>query len=323
MTGHTRASDSDPRSDVGIGRADRPDQDSDDQASHGMSWDGADPDVDPSAGLDAEITAAAKSVFFAPDLIRPGPGLLPFGAKARDRRERRREVDTIAATRRTQLAELLAARRNSHLDKADGATHHGHTRTVAALLTALVIAVPAAGWVMSLPTTTAAPTQNPADTGSATTDLPTYESDPTTPGIAAESTPQPAPAVDLETPEAAAVSWMAAWCPIDPHRDPDSLAAGIRALMTTDGWAQFTATPEQAPADTAPDVTASCDRPVARVVSRPPGSGTTVVVLVSATRIISRPDNTGASERFRVERRQYVLRGDDRLWRVDVPAVGG
>jgi len=93
--------------------------------------------------------------------------------------------------------------------------------------------------------------------------------------------------------------------------------------MTTDGWAQFTATPEQAPADTAPDVTASCDRPVARVVSRPPGSDTTVVVLVSATRTITGPDNVSATRRFRIERRQYAVQGVDRLWRVDVPAVGG
>ena len=70
-------------------------------------------------------------------------------------------------------------------------------------------------------------------------------------------------------------------------------------------------------------MTASCSTPRARVVSRPPGSDTTVVVLVSATRTITGPDNAGATRRFRIERRQYVVRGDDGLWRVDVPAVGG
>jgi hypothetical protein len=273
--------------------------------------------------LDAEIGAAAKSLFFAPDLIRPGPGLLPFGAKARDRRERRREVDTIAATRRTQLAELLAARRNRRADKADSATHHGHPRTVAALLTALVIAVAAAGSLMSLTTTTAAPSQEPADPGSAATDLPTYESDPTTLVTAAEPAPQRSSAVDLGTPETAAVSWLAAWCPIDPQRSPEALAAGIRAVMTTEGWAQFTATPGQTPADPAPGATVSCDRPTARVVFRPPGNDTTVVVLVAATRTITGPDNVSTTRRFRIERRRYVVRGVDGLWRVDVPAVGG
>jgi hypothetical protein len=70
-------------------------------------------------------------------------------------------------------------------------------------------------------------------------------------------------------------------------------------------------------------LTASCDRPTGRVVSRPPGSATMLVVLVSATRTISGPDNAGAARRFRIERRQYMLRGGDGLWRVDVPAVGG
>src|SRR6478752_5107357 len=164
MNGNLRASDTGPRSRLGGGRSDQPVQGTEDEAHDEMPWPETDPNCVPTAGLDAEIAAAAKSLFFAPELLRPGPGLLPFGAKARDRRERRREVDAIAATRRTELAELLAARRNSRVDKADGATHHGHPWTVAALLTALVIAVAAAGWFMSLTTTTAAPSQNPADT---------------------------------------------------------------------------------------------------------------------------------------------------------------
>jgi hypothetical protein len=140
MTRHLRSSDTDPRHISRTGRPDRPDQHTEDETPEEISWDGANPQGEPFAGLDAEIGAAARSLFFA--LISFVPArLLPFGAKARDRRERRREVDTIAATRRTQLAELLAARRNSHVDKADGATHRGHPRTVAALLTALVIGV--------------------------------------------------------------------------------------------------------------------------------------------------------------------------------------
>src|SRR6478752_3233504 len=110
-----------------------------------MSWDGADPDGKPLAGLDAEIGAAAKSLFFAGDLIRPGPGLLPFGAKARDRRERRLEVDAIAATRRTELGERLAARRDRRVQRSVAARRHGHPRIVAALLTGLVVAVAAVG----------------------------------------------------------------------------------------------------------------------------------------------------------------------------------
>jgi hypothetical protein len=74
---------------------------------------------------------------------------------------------------------------------------------------------------------------------------------------------------------------------------------------------------------TVPGLTAACDRPTARIVSRPPGTDTTLVVLVSANRSIKRADNTGAAESLRIERRQCVVRGGDGLWRVDVPAVGG
>ena len=321
MTGHLPATETDPRTHPKNGLGGQADQHSGDEMHDEISWDGVDSDVDPSDVLDAEITAAAKSLFFAPDLIRPGPGLLPFGAKARDRRERRREVDAIAATRRTELGDLLAARREGRIDRSVGATRRGHPRAVAAVLTGLVIAIATVGWLMSL-TPPATPAQDSADTGSAATDLAAFESEPTT-AIAGLIGPQPALAVDLTSPEIATVSWMAAWCPIDPNRNPDALAAVIRAVMTTEGWAQFTATPGQSLADTPPGVTASCDRPVARVVSRPPGSDTTVVVLVSATRTITGPDNDGAADVFRIERRQYVDRGDDGLWRVDVPAVGG
>ena len=94
--------------------------------------------------------------------------------------------------------------------------------------------------------------------------------------------------------------------------------------MTDAGWAQFAATPGQTVPDPRPGVTASCDTPRARVVSRPPGSTTTVVVSVSATRTVTdTPKRRCDTERFRIERRQYVVRGDDGLWRVDVAAVGG
>jgi hypothetical protein len=86
---------------------------------------------------------------------------------------------------------------------------------------------------------------------------------------------------------------------------------------------KFHPTPGTMMADSAPGLMAACDRAQARVVSRPPGSDNTVVVLVSATRTITGPDNAGATRRFPVERRQYVIRGVDGLWRVDVPAVGG
>ena len=90
--------------------------------------------------------------------------------------------------------------------------------------------------------------------------------------------------------------------------------------MTPAGWEQFSATPGQLMTEGAPGMTASCDEPVARVVSRPPGDATVVVVLVSATRTITDANGT---RQFRIERRQFVVRGDGGLWRVDTAAVGG
>ena len=169
---------------------------------------------------------------------------------------------------------------------------------MAALLTALVIAVAAAGWLMSL---TPPPPRHlrtrPTPVRRQRICRPTNQTRPPRPPRLNPQHNQLRP-VDLSSPEAAAVSWMAAWCPIDPHRNPEALAAGIRGGDDPEGWAQFTATPGQILADTAPGVTASCTTPTARIVSRPPGSDTTVVVLVSATRTITSPDNAGATEAF-------------------------
>ena len=92
--------------------------------------------------------------------------------------------------------------------------------------------------------------------------------------------------------------------------------------MTDAGWAQFTATPEHAVSEGVPGLTATCDAPRARIVSRPPGTDRLVVVAVSATRTVTDAGHTGA-RRFLIERRQNVARGGDELWRVDVAAVGG
>jgi hypothetical protein len=288
-----------------------------------MPWSETDPNIETSARLDAEIAAAAKALFFASDLLRPGPGLLPFGAKARGRRERRHQVDTIAAIRRAELGRLLTARQSSRMEANTCAARRGRPHLVAAVLGAIVIIVAAVGWLIPLTITTGAPPPLPTDTGSVATGLAIYEPDPTTSGITGLTTASPSVGVDLATPEAAAASWLAAWCPADANQDPDAVAAGIRAVMTADGWEQFTATPGLLIEDFAPDTAASCETPTARIVARPPGSDDTVMVLVSATRIITDAEEPGTAEHFRIERLQYVVRGDDGVWRVDVAAVGG
>ena len=194
---------------------------------------------------------------------------------------------------------------------------------VAALLTAVVVAVAAAGWWMSQTPTAPGPPHVAAGTGSEATDLPRFEPDLTTSVATRPSAPgSVSPAVDLTSPETAAAAWLATWCPID-HRSPDDVATRVRSVMTDAGWAQFAATPGQTVPDPRPGVAASCDTPRARIVSRPSGSTTTVVVSVSATRTVTDTTKPVAIQRFRIERRQYVVRGADGLWRVDVAAVGG
>jgi hypothetical protein len=127
----------------------------------------------------------------------------------------------------------------------------------------------------------------------------------------------------LDSPEAAAGSWLAAWCPIDPNANPEDVQARIRAAMTAAGWAQFGAGSGSTVAGAVAGATATCDPPSARIVSHPPGTDVPVVVLVWATRRVVDPENPGAGRSFRIERRQYVVMGDDGLWRVDVAAVGG
>ena len=273
--------------------------------------------ADAAEDLDTEIGAAAKALFLAPDLVRPGPGPLPFGAKARERRERRREVDTLAAARRNELEKLLTARRNRRTTQATRTMSAGRPRVVAILLISVVLVVAFVGWWMSITTNRTTSTVESADTGPLATDPPGT-------GSVWIISPNPTgtiPAIpELIWPEGAATSWLAAWCPFDPTENPDAVQRLVREVMTPVGWEQFSTTPGQLITKGAPGMTVSCDDPVARVVSRPPGDATVVVVLVSATRTITDANGT---RQYRIERRQFVVRGDSGLWRVDTAAVGG
>lgn len=280
-------------------------------------WPAADSRIraDATEDLDTEIGAAAKALFLGGDLVRPGPGPLPFGAKARDRRVRRRDVDTLAAARRTELEKLLTARRTSRSAQGTRSRSGAGPRVVSILLISVVIVVAAVGWWMSAATSPTAPTVESADTASAASDPPGTGSV----WVISPDVTGTIPAVpDSIWPEGAAASWLAAWCPVDPTANPDTVARLVREAMTPAGWEQFSTTPGQLV--TEGGMAASCDEPVAQVVSRPPGDATVVVVLVSATRTVTDANGT---RQFRIERRQFVVRGDGGLWRVDTAAVGG
>ena len=192
---------------------------------------------------------------------------------------------------------------------------------VATILTAIVVAIGVVGWWMSSTTPTASSAAS-VTTGAATnpaiaqTDSHTFIVGGEATTGSDQITVGPAP------PEEVASAWLAVWCSTDPPRSDDSVGA-IRDLMTARGWAEFSSTPGQTTTDLRPGLTASCDTPQARIVSRPPDTDDSVVVLVSATRTLTDATNSSAARTFRIERRQYVVRGDDGRWRVDVAAVGG
>ena len=285
-------------------------------------------DPDDPRVLDAEIIAAARALFFSRDLVRPGPGLLPFGSKARDRTRRRREVDALAAARRADLAEHHTARRTSRAARSHRSVRFAHPRLVAAALTAVVITISAAGWWMTRSTTPTAPAPTVIDTGPAAGGPTPAGSNPNSVPAAptmsdVTSGPDAGEDWSLATPEAAAGAWLASWCPIDPNPRPEETQARTRAAMTAAGWAQFAGTSGSTMAGAIAGATATCDPPSARIVSHPPGTDVPVVVLVWATRRVFHPGNPAAGRSFRIDRRQYVVKGDDGLWRVDVAAVGG
>jgi hypothetical protein len=273
--------------------------------------------------LDSEISAAAKALFLASDLVRPGPGLLPFGSKARNRKTRRREVDEIAAARRAVLTELLMARRNARVGSTPAPTGRRRPAMVATLLAAIVIAIAVVGWWMSL-ATPAASSDDKSDMPAAPTNPVVAETRSATFLVTGDSRPGPGQiTIEPDSPEEAASAWLAAWCPGDPHQSKYVADDAIRDLMTAAGWAEFRTTPGQTTAGLRPGLTASCDTPKARVVSRPPDTDSAVAVQVSATRTLTDVTKSAPARTFGIERRQYVVRGDDGRWRVDVAAVGG
>jgi len=287
-------------------------------------------DPDDPRVLDAEITAAARALFFSRDLVRPGPGLLPFGSKARARSKRRREVDALAAARRADLADLLTARRTtSRSARSHRSVRFAHPRMVAAALTAVVVTISAAGWWMTRSTTPREPAPSMVDAGPAAAGPALVGSNPNSVAAAPAAGSDVTSGLDagddlsLASPEAAAESWLAAWCPFDPNSNPEDMRGRIRAAMTAAGWAQFAAGSGSTMTGAIAGATATCDPPSARIVSHPPGTDVPVVVLVWATRSVLDVESLAAGRSFRIDRRQYVVKGDDGLWRVDVAAVGG
>ena len=289
---------------------------------------------DASAG-DAEIVAAARRLFLDRSMIRPGPGFLPVGARARRRRDHRTRIDQELTSRRQELTRLLRTRRPAPRPASGSAVAtvtHRFVVTVLAVAVGIVMVVASlAGRSNPPPPTHWEPVTGPVtrsipgvgNTSTATPSAAT-RTDGSVSGGAAVRPGLVAP--DLSTPGAAAVSWLLRWCPFDYRQDPTTRITAARVAMTDTGWAQFST--EKDSADTAAGwagivasrATGRCTDLRAAVSLQAPRTATGVVVVVTATRTVT---TTGlGSYQEPVTRQQQVLRGGDGGWRVDVAAGG-
>ena len=291
-------------------------------------------DPDGTAG-DAEIVAAARRLFLDRSMIRPGPGFLPVGARARRRRDHRTRIDEELTGRREELARLLRTRRPAvrpASGSAAASVPYWFVATVLAVAVGVVLVVGSlAGRSNPPPPMPPAPVPGPvarsipgAGNTSRATPFTATPADGSMSGGAAVRPGLVAP--DLATPTAAAVSWLLRWCPFDYRQHPTTRIAAARVAMTDAGWAQFST--EQHSADTAAvwagvvasRVTGWCTDIRAAVSLQAPRTATGVVVVVTATRTVTTPRLGSYSEA--VTRQQRVVRGGDGWWRVDVAAGG-
>jgi hypothetical protein len=231
----------------------------------------------PGLGPDAsvrEITRAARAAFLGTDLIQSGPGLWPFGQRARTRRDRNRQAAADARRRRAAFQQAFEAPRQdsppprSRPGPVDRRTH----RIVIAALAGLAAAVLAAAvWFGGSPNSH--PSSQPAPLPAATTSSPvpvTSEPAPRSPspsetaavppqppipsGGVTPITPRPRTTVDprsvlvvdppagdptpteLATPDGALRAWLARLCPFDYHAPFGTAERRARPAMTDTGW---------------------------------------------------------------------------------------
>lgn len=233
-------------------------------------------------GSDDEAPGAvlrqAGSALVGRDLIGPRPGILPFGPKARARKQRHQQIEDEAQRRRTALrAELDHALTTTPLPTRWRPVDRARNATVIAALGVVVFGVVAALWWTGTqhapePTTTP-PAAVPGSSTASTTGSPRTLHTPTgsspTPSsslpavapipaggvtaitptartpLAADSVdldPVPAQAPDageLATPENAAVAWLRRWCAFTWTDAPGTAERRAQPAMTGAAWTLF------------------------------------------------------------------------------------
>lgn len=243
--------------------------DADSQSCH--TGGAAEPDRPDTPG---QAARAAGRALFGRDLLQPGPGLWPWGARARQRRHQREQARQRSHHRRRELREALYAQQDEAATGSRGwppVSRSANLRVIITLVTVVAAVVGLGWWATSQPqptrqagpppappvTITAAPTPTtptpaPSPTPSAP-ELPPRQ--PVPPGGVAPITPPPAqPGPDpaavatvsvpagspdpaqLSTPESAATAWMRRLCPFDYRAPYGTSQRRARPVMTEQGW---------------------------------------------------------------------------------------
>lgn len=120
------------------GRGDGPDPTHPDPTSAGSPTDPTILEPDPSV---RDIARAARAAFLGRDLLHPRPRLWPFGAGARARRERTRQIAEVAQRRRAQFRQALAAAAATGQTRPPRRWRPVGRRANVAAITALVVVV--------------------------------------------------------------------------------------------------------------------------------------------------------------------------------------
>jgi hypothetical protein len=322
----------------------------------GILDDGADPTESA-----RQVVRDARRALLGRDLIGPGPGLWPWGRRARARRARRREIDEHAQQRRRELRETFEQlQRPAVLSTRWRPVDRASNVRIITALTVVVTAIVAVAWWTSTrhrPATAAAsastlpisPSAPPTSTSGSiasqaagATSLPALPPIPAS-GVTAISPPSraavdpasvttaalpagPPSAAELSTAEGAARAWVSHWCAFSFTEPLGAAERRAQPAMTDQAWPQFDPTGnERARASWQRTVVAresgQCAAPQALISPEAPRSDRSAVVIVTVDRLITSGSGTRYVEQLREAR--IVLRGDDGLWRVDTATVGG
>lgn len=311
----------------------------------------------------AATARQAGRALFGPDLIAPAPGVWPFGQAAKQRRAQRRAVLRTAAERRSGLQDRWAAGLDPDTTGRSGRWAPVPRRRHAMVLTGMGAAV-AGLVVLSWWSTSDSPDEPPsAGAAPAGTEQPPASPDPapdeeSAPGqqlqlppvepipsdgvapiVPGEHSPAPDPAqvpvvpapagepdvAALSTPESAAVSWMARWCPFDTRDELGAAEQRAQPAMTEHGWSLFDPRGDEQGHESwrtaqAASERGACAQPQAQVIAEAPRSESSAIVQVSTDRVVTSSDGKYVE---RLSERRIVQRGPDGAWRVDSATHGG